>query len=81
MLTEESCQINVISYSVAQEAATKRTQEVVKMQKDFQTNIEEIHEDYLKRIENSKRKSDVEVDELKKEVESLRDEDRRSETE
>ena len=40
------------------------------MQKDFQTNIEEIHEDYLKRIENAKRKSDVEVDNLKKEVES-----------
>ena len=69
MLHEDNSSTNE-QFQIAQEAATKRTKEVVQIQKDFQTNIEEIHEDYLKRIENAKRKSDVEVDKLKKEVES-----------
>ena len=40
------------------------------MKNDFQTNIEEIHEDYFKRIKNSNRKSDMEVDKLKAEIRS-----------
>ena len=67
MLQEDNTSTNE-QLQIAQEAATKRTKEVVKMQKDFQTNIEGIHEDYLERMESAKRKSDMEVDKLKKEV-------------
>ena len=57
MLHEDNSSTNE-QFQIAQEAATKRTKEVVQIQKDFQTNIEEIHEDYLKRIENAKRKKE-----------------------
>ena len=67
MLHEDNSSTNE-QFQIAQEAATKRTKEVIKMKKDFQTNIEEIHEDYIKRIENAKIKSDMEVDKLKAEA-------------
>ena len=51
--------------SSAKEAATKR---IEGMKTDFQINIEEIHEDYIMRIENAKIKSDIEADKLKAEI-------------
>ena len=56
MLYEDNSSTNK-QFQIAQEAATERTKEVIEMKKDFRkTNIEEIHEDYLKRIEKEKRK-------------------------
>ena len=51
--------------SSAEEAATERIEE---MKIDFQTNIEEIHEDYIMRIESVKIKSDKEADKLKTDI-------------
>ena len=48
-------------FQIAQEAATER---IKGMKNDFRINIEEIHEDYIMRIENAKIKSDMEVDKL-----------------
>ena len=53
--------------SSAEEPATER---IEGMKNYFQINIEEIHEDYIMRIENAKIKSDMEVDKLKAEFSS-----------
>ena len=53
------------SNSSAEEAATERIEE---MKIDFQTNIEEIHEDYIMRIESAKIKSDKEANKLKTDI-------------
>ena len=53
------------SNSSAEEAATERIEE---MKIDFQTNIEEIHEDYIMKIESAKIKSDKEANKLKTDI-------------
>ena len=51
--------------SSAEEATTER---IEGMKNDFQINIEEIHEDYIMRIENKNVKSDTEADKLKADI-------------
>ena len=61
------CEIEVLygDNSSAEEVATERVDE---MKIDFHTNIKEIHEDYIMRIESAQIKSDMEADKLKVDI-------------